>query len=271
MPRFFRVLKAFLRRDALIATSYKFQFLFNLLSGFFVVITFYFVSKLVDPNASVDSLARYETDYFSFVLIGVSMASFLDAGLRLSERLRTAMAEGSLEMMFAYPVRPLWILILPVVWDLWFETLKVTTMLVIGAFLLGADLSQANFLAGGLVLLFTMSAFGVFGILSVALILLIKRGDPIKWAFEHTTAILAGAYFPVEILPAWLVWVSKLLPMTYAYHALRMTLLAGASLAEVWHEVLILALFSIAGLPIAAYLCELAVVKAKRAGLLGSF
>ncbi len=105
---------AFLRRDFFIATSYKFQLLFQLASGLFVVATVYFVSKLTGSNAAANFLKPYKTDYFSFAMVGLAASGFLFAGLSgFTERLRTAMTEGSLEMMFASSTRPVLILVMP--------------------------------------------------------------------------------------------------------------------------------------------------------------
>lgn len=271
MTTFLYTTWAFLWRDARITTSYKFQFLFHLLGGFFVVAMFYFISKMIHPDPEHSGLAIYQCDYFSFVLVGVAATGFLHTGLGLSERLRSAMSEGSLEMMFSCPVRPVWILILPAVWDLGFEGAKALVILLCGIYIFDADLSRANVPGGLVVLLLTVAAFSVFGILSTAIILLIKRGDPVQWAFEHASALVAGAYFPVNLLPGWLETVSRALPMTYAYRAIRMTILAGAGLSDVASDALVLLLFSFVGLPLSAWCCGLAIARAKRDGSLGSF
>lgn len=261
---------AFLRREIQVATSYRVQFLMEFAQGLFLVFGFYFISKLVDTGS--DSLERYGGDYFSFVLIGVSATAFLVVGVSgFALRLRASMAEGSLEMMFASPVLPIWIIVMPCMWSFLFAGIRAVMMVAVGALFLGADFSQANLPVGLVVLLLSISAYSAIGILSTAIILVIKRGDPINWAFGQASALLAGAVFPIELLPSWLKFVSYCLPMSYSYDGLRLSLLQGAGFAEVWPNIGMLAVFSLVGIPIAVVLCNRAIAHVKLVGSLGSF
>jgi ABC-2 type transport system permease protein len=268
----FPIAAAFVRRDFRIATSYKFNFTFQLTSGFLFVATFYFIAKLVGTGAASEALRQYNTDYFSFVLIGVATQGFLDAGLAgFTSRLRTAMTEGTLEIMFACPIRPAWVLVMPCLWSFVYESLGATLIILFGVVVFGADLTRANLPAALLVALLTITSYSVFGLLSASIIMLVKRGDPINWAVAHLTALVAGAYFPIELLPNWLEWLAQLLPMTHSYRALRLTLLTGGSLPDVARELAILAGISAVGLPLAFAACNAAITRAKRAGSLGTF
>ena len=272
MRKFLHRTAAFVVRDFRIATSYKLQFLFRLLGVFFVLATFYFISKLIDHDAANQALAEYDTDYFSFVLIGVAANGLLLVGLSgFAEQLRISMTEGSLEAMFATPTRPFWILAMPCLWQFSFEAFKSLVIVAFGVFLFGVDVSGANWFGCVVILVLTLAAYSVFGLLSAGIIMIVKRGDPINWAFAHASGLLAGAYFPIALLPSWLEVISRALPMTYAYHALRMTLLTGAGLGEIWTDVLVLLCFTLVGLPIAIGVCQVAVVIAKREGTLGTF
>jgi ABC-2 type transport system permease protein len=263
---------AFVRRDFHIATSYKFESLFRLTGGFFVVATFYFVSKLIGSSAAASALRGYHTDYFSFVLIGLAAQGFLDTGLAgFAYRLRTAMSEGSLEIMFACPVPPAWVMVMPCLGGFLFQAASALVITLFGVLAFGADLGRANLLGGAVIVLLTLPAYSVLGLLSAAIIMVVKKGDPINWAFAHISAMVAGAYFPIELLPVWLQYVAKALPMTHAYRAMRLTLLSGRSLSEVRLEIIVLAGFCVVGLPLAIHICNRAIVKAKCDGTLGSF
>ena len=272
MSGFINITYAFIRRDFHIATSYRFHLFLQLTSGFFVVALFYFISKLIDADVAHQALNRYRTDYFSFVLIGVAAAGFLQTGLAgFAERLRTAMTEGALEMMFACPTKPILILTLPCLWAFFFESIKAFIVVLFGVFIFGAKLGEANILGAVVILLLTITSYSVFGLLSSSIIMVLKRGDPINLAFSAASSLIAGAYFPVELLPNWLGAIAKILPMTYAYQGLRLTVLAGEGLMSVANEVLILACFSLVGMPIAIAAAQMAIRKAKKDGSLGVF
>lgn len=272
MSQFLNVVWAFVRRDFYVATSYKFQFIFQLMAGFFIVAFFYFIAQLIDSGASNKMLARFDSDYFSFVLIGVAAAGFLQTGLSgFAERLRTGMTEGSLEMTFSCPIKPIWVLVMPCLWAFFFEALKAFAIVAFGVFFFGASIENANFLSCAVILLFTITSYSVFGILSASIIMVIKRGDPINLAFTAASSLIAGAYFPTDLLPTWLAWVAKILPMTYAYDGLRMTLLQGAGITGVVDDLVFLVVFSVIGLPIAIGIAHYAIAKSKRDGSLGIF
>jgi ABC-2 type transport system permease protein len=272
MNSFLSRVPAFVRRDFYLATSYKFQFVFQLTAGFFMLALFYFISQLIDVEASEKMLSRFQTDYFSFVLIGLAAAGFLQTGLRgFSERLQTGMTEGSLEMTFACPTRPIWILVLPCIWAFFFESIKAVVIVMFGVIIFGADVSQINLASTLLILLLTITSYSVFGLLSASIIMVIKRGDPINVAFSAASALIAGAFFPIDLLPQWLGWIAKILPMTYAYDGLRQTILVGAGVSEVWTNILFLGGFSLIGLPLVVSVTSWAINKAKRDGSLGTF
>lgn len=263
---------AFLRRDARIAASYRLSLLAGLAGPLFMVAIFYYAARLMDPTTTADLLARYGGDYFTYVLIGLAASTLLTTGLStFGQSLRTAMTEGTLDGMLTTPTPPLALLVLPGLWSFLFETLRAALIVLLGAHLFGADLSQANLPTAALVTLLTLLTYTVFGLLSAAVILLIKRGDPITWALAQATALLAGAWFPVTLLPDWLQAAARLLPMTYAFDALRLTLLQGAGVEALTHELLILAAFSAIGLGAAAWTCRHAITRARRSGTLGVF
>lgn len=272
MSRFLSTAGAFVRRDFHIATSYKVNFVFQLTYGYFIVAAFYFMSKLVDGDVARDLLARFHADYFSYILIGAAVAGLMTTSMAgFSEQLRTGMTEGSLEMTFSCPVRPTWVILMPCLWSLVFETLKAAVVIAMGTVIFGASLARADWASGLLMTLAIVASYSVFGILAASMTLVLKRGDVVTTAFSAATAMISGAFFPVELLPSWLSPLARLLPMTYAYDGLRMALLGGASTGDVFPQLRFLVLFSLIGLPLAFLTASWAIARAKREGSLGVF
>lgn len=263
---------AFVRRDFEIATSYKVNFIFQLTYGYFIVAVFYFMAKLMDGGVARELLSRYSTDYFSYILIGAAVAGLMQASLSgFAEQLRSGMTEGSLEMTFSCPVRPTWVIVLPCLWSMVFESLKACVVIAMGIFLFGANLANANVLSSLLMLVATVLSYSVFGLLAASVILVLKRGDVLNTAFSAATAMIGGAFFPVELLPPWLEVVARVLPMTYAYDGLRLALLAGTPVTQLGTQLATLLGFAAIGLPLAFLAAGLAISRAKREGSLGVF
>lgn len=267
-----RLMGAFVLRDFRVATSYKFNFFFQLTYGFFIVAAFYFIAKMADNNTARQILARYNASYFSYILVGIATGGMMATSLSgFAEQMRNGMIEGSLEMTFACPVRPTWILVLPCLWSYVFESLKAVLVLIMGATIFGADLHRADVLGALAMLLLSVTSYAVFGVLGAALTLVIKRADIVYTVFSAATALVGGAFFPIDLFPGWLRAISGILPMTYAYEGLRLTLLAGAGLHEIRSQLAILAVFSVVCLPLAFMVASAAIAKAKRDGSLGVF
>jgi len=124
----------------------------------------------------------------------------------------------------------------------------------------------------GIIVIFVPAilTFSALGLISGAMILTFKQGDPILLAYAAFSGIVGGALFPVAALPAWLRPAALLLPLTYALHGLRLAL-DGAPLSAIGLDVLILWAFSVASLPVGAVVLGRALLRAKKEGSLGYY
>ncbi|HEX7974719.1 MAG TPA: ABC transporter permease, partial [Anaerolineales bacterium] len=266
-----RIAQAFLKRDLLTEASYRFSFLLQFLNTFFSAAVFYFISRLLGP-AAAPYLAAYGGDYFSFVLIGIAFAGYFGVGLSsFANNLRQAQTTGTLEAMLATPTGLSAIILSSSLWDFLLTTLRVVVYLALGAGLMGVNLGRGNYPAAALILLLTVTVFSSLGIMAASFIMVLKRGDPITWAFNALFSLLGGVYYPITVLPGWMQTLSGLIPMTYALRAMRLALLQGASLASLAPDLLALAGFSLVLLPASLLAFRFAVRRAKVDGSLAHY
>jgi ABC-type multidrug transport system ATPase subunit/ABC-type multidrug transport system permease subunit len=262
---------AFLRRDFSSEVSYRFSFFLQLFNIFFSVGVFYFISSLLG-QAAAPYLTQYGGDYFSFVLIGIAFAGYFGVGLSsFSNSLRQAQTTGTLEAMLSTPTGISEIILSSSLWDYLLTTLRVLVYLVVGAAFLGVNLGSGNYPAALLILVLTVIAFSSLGIIAASFIMVLKRGDPVTWAMGALSSFLGGVYYPVEILPGWLQWISRLLPITYSLQAMRLALLQGASFAVLAPDILALAIFSVVLLPVSLLAFRFAVQRARIDGSLTQY
>jgi ABC-2 type transport system permease protein len=262
------VATAFLKRDFSQALSYRLSFLLQLGGIFFSVAIFYFLSRLFG-GAVAPQLEAYGGDYFSFVLIGLAFTGFL--GLSLStfaQSIRQGQMMGTLEIMLLSPTRLSAILLSSSLWAYLLTTIRVVVYLLMGAFIFGASFNQMNAPAALLVMILSITSFSGIGILSAALVLLVKRGDPIAWLLGGASSLLAGVYYPTSVLPDWLEPLSRILPLTYALDAMRLAMLQGYSLYELRFDILILLGFTAVLTPMAFFVFRKALKRAKMEGSL---
>lgn len=258
---------AFIRRDFTEATSYRLAFVFQLFSIVLVVLTFFFISRLLGEAAS-PYLQQYGGDYFAFALIGLALARYTGVALNsFASNISRAQSTGTLEALLVTQTGASTIILSSSLYTYLWATLDVFVYLVGGA-LLGVDLSRANVPATLLALGLTTICFSSLGIIAASFIIVFKRGDPVTWLMSNASSLLGGAYFPVSVLPNWLQPLSMLLPTTYALQAIRMALLQGASFAQLSGDLIVLAVFALLLLPASLASFRHAVRRAKIDGSL---
>ena len=258
----------FIKRDFIIATSYRFAFLLQIAGILFSVLTFYFLARMFGGTA-VPYLEPYGGDYFSFVLIGIAFSTYLMTGLgSFSGSIRNEQMMGTLEAMLVTPTRTSVIIVFSALWNFIFTSIRVLAYLLVGVFLFDVNMSNANIVAALITLILTIICFSSLGILSASFIMVLKQGDPINWAFSAVSGLLGGVFYPITVLPQWLQNFSHILPITYSLRAMRHALLQGYSLAALAPDIVALALFSLVMLPLGIVAFKFAVRRAKEDGSL---
>ena len=259
---------AFIKRDVTIQMSYKLSFFLQFLGIFFSVLTFYFIAEMIG-DAAVPYLEPYGGDYFSFVLIGIAFESYLWTGLRsFSDSIRRGQMMGTLEAMLVTPTKVDMIVVSSSLWKYIFATMRILTFLLLGVFLFGVNMGNANLFAAMFILILTIICFSSLGIISASFIMIFKRGDPVNWVFGSMSALLGGVLYPITVLPGWLRIFSYLLPITYSLRGMRHALLQGYSLNALGLDILALMVFSIVLLPLGILCFRYTVKMAKMDGTL---
>lgn len=263
-----RKIFAFFYKDLLNEASYRFAFVSQFAGMIFAALSLFFLSKLIG-NAALPQLEAYGGDYFSFVIIGVAFSSYLRISLEsFSKSIRDAQVLGTLEAMLLTQTKPQLIIMLSSIYSFFVTSIRVVVFLAIGAFILGMDVSNGNFLGALILLILTIICFSCFGILSASFIMVIKKGDPLNWLFVNVSWLLGGVYYPITILPDWAQKVSYLLPITYSLDGMRFALLNGYDNLQLLPYMMPLAGISIVLMPISIGSFLFAVNKARENGSL---
>ncbi len=235
-----RILWAFIRRDWLIASSYRASMFFTVAGGLVTLTTFHFLARLV---GQAPALKSYGADYFSFALLGVAIASCLrNLQASFPQRVRESQVDGSLEVMFLAPLSTFRVLASLAAYPILSALLKALALVLVGSWLFGARLSL-NLAGFAATLALSMVPFVALGLLSAAVVLVTKRADPFTFALDTANYLLCGVIYPIEVLPPTLQSVAKFLPATYALRALRSAGLGHATIGQLLPSWGILALF----------------------------
>ncbi len=202
-------------------------------------------------------------------MIGVAFGGYFGLGLSsFASNLRQAQTTGVLEAMLTTPISIPMIILASSQWDYLFTTLKVFVYLILGVGFLNVQLGDVNYLAACVILILTIITFSSLGIIAASFIMVLKRGDPITWAFNALSVLLGGVYYPISILPDWLQIIARIFPITYTLEAMRKALLTSATFSELLPEIIALSIFSIILLPLSLYIFKYSVRRAKIDGSL---
>ncbi|MCF7907315.1 MAG: ABC transporter permease [Candidatus Omnitrophica bacterium] len=262
---------AFIKKDFQIFLSYKLFFMLRWAGIVIPVVTFYFISKFIDQQGNI-AFSEYRGGYFPFVVIGLSVYGYLLVLLRsASEGMRQEQMYGTLEVIFATPVKSSIVAISAGLWNSLIALVAMVVCLVTGILLFKEGIVALDWFALFLTLIMIVVNFLSIGILAAAVIVVCKRGDPIAWFASTFFAFFGGVYYPVSVLPKGFQKISQFLPITYAVRALRKVILAGATSVEITNELVVLFICAVCLLPLSLIIFSYAVRRAKMSGSLSYY
>ena len=178
---------------------------------------------------------------------------------------------GTLEVLFLSPTPILASLVMSTLWRYCWAFAESLFYLLVAGIFFQAHLDWANVLLAMLVVLLTIFANAGLGFINASFVLVTKQTSPLARLLGLVTNLLAGVYYPIEVLPNWLQGFSRLLPATYSFDALRRTMLQSVSLVDVRQDLLALAVFTVVLLPIGLVAFHYAVRWAKIDGSLSQY
>lgn len=263
-----RLAWAFLKRDALIALSYRASFVAGLAGNLMLLGVFYFVGKLIDPSVS-PALAPYRGSYLGFMLIGLALTDCVGVSLTtFAAQIREGQLTGTLEATLMSPARLPVILAYSSLWSYCFSAFRFVLYVVVGGALYGVSLRSANLRSALAIFVLTVLCFAGVGVLWASVVMLLKRGEAILTTAGLIVILLSGVVFPTSLLPAWLQGVAAAVPLTHALDGMRLALLHGDGFRELAGTMLVLAAFGAGLLTLGFGAFGVAVRIAKRHGSL---
>jgi ABC-2 type transport system permease protein len=235
----------FLKRDALIAISYRTAFITQMVGNILVLAIFYFIGKLF-ATADIPSLARYGGNYAAFLLIGIALTDSLGVSVStFAAQIREGQMTGALEATLMSPVKLWRILIYSSLWSYILCGLRFGLYLLLGLLFFSVDLQHANLFASLVVFLLTVCAFAGLGMIWASVVMLVKRGEAMMNLLGGAFLLLGGVMFPIDVLPGWMQALSSLIPLTYGLEGMRLALLQGYGFEQLLQPILVLCGFSV--------------------------
>jgi ABC-2 type transport system permease protein len=202
----------------------------------------------------VRTWTRYNPEARSAVFMVPGLAAYL---LALGAVLLTALTvaaeweRGSIELLFASPVGRFEIILGKLLPYLGLGMLQLLLVVSVGAAVFGIPIR------GSLALLFLLGLVFMVAMLGQGLLISVVTKNQLVATQAGSLSsllpslLLSGMIFPVENMPSALQLLSRVIPARYLVHGLRGILLKGSGLAQVWPDLLAIAVFAIAILALA--------------------
>lgn len=271
MKSFLRQSWAFFYRDFLESISYPVQLLIDLSVLLANGLAFFFIAKLIDPQ-KLTYFQSYSGGYFPYVFLGIAVSGFQSTALQsFSKAVQKEQGAGTLEAILISGTSLSIVVFSNFLWTSLATLLRLCLYLLAGALLFEVDLSQINLLSFTLSSLLLLFSLAGFGLISAGIVLVFKRGDPLSFILQGTSRILSGVYFPASLLPSWLSFLGRLLPLTYGLDAMRQSVLQGKGLLDLSAPLWTLTAFSLFLLPCGILFFKFAIHQTRRDGSLLSY
>jgi ABC-2 type transport system permease protein len=269
---------ALVQRGSKIFWSYKSWVVLDLISTIFAVLLYHYVSLIISPEEIEQ--AGYGISFFTFALIGVAFQQYVYSSVNtFSHNIHHEQADGTLEPVLATKTPFSVFLIGEGVFSFLYATYFLIASLSFGVVLFETTLTTNLWSLLSVVILTGLMILThiCIGILSVGIIIKVKEGDPIIWLFSWASMLVSGIYYPIGLLPDYLVPVAKILPLTYSLDGIRRCLIStntgAATLLTpiVLRDVIALLIFIVILLPLSLRVFRWGYDAARREGTLHSY
>jgi len=262
---------AFLRRDLLVAWSYRMSFVTEWASLVLQATTFYFVSKLVRPDV-LPAYGGTHATYMQFVSIGMVVGAMLQLAIgKIASGMRGEQLMGTLESLLLTPTSSATIQMGTVAYDFLYIPIRLAMFLVIIAVGFGLHFDAAGVVPAILWLLLLLPFVWGIGIANAAATLTFRRGGSPAGLLMALLALGSGAYFPLSVFPHVVRSIAENSPIAVALAGMRRALIGGEGWAVLDWRVALLAGFSAVSLACGLFAFRLALRREWRRGSLGLY
>jgi ABC-2 type transport system permease protein len=258
---------AIIRRDFLVARSYRLPFVLDAFYGFLELAVYFFISRTFHDISSAQ--LQGAPSYFAFAAAGIVVAVIVAAAaFAIARQVREEQLTGTLEALIAQPLTTIEICLGLAGFPLLSAFIRAAAYLAVAGVWMNLDISQTSWPGLVLILFVTGTSLSVLGILSGAVVLVIKRGEVLAAMLLFGVTLLCGSVFPISVLPDWLEAIGKVLPLRFAFDGARAALFRG----DGWGgDFLVLLGFSVIGFGVAIAIFDRALHFGRRAGSLGQY
>jgi ABC-2 type transport system permease protein len=211
-------------------------------------LTIVFIAKGVAASGGRLDVNRQTT----ILLIGGVIWAYLGIIFEiLTETVAWERWEGTIEYTFMAPLsRPIHLLGMGI-FAVGYGVLRAGLLFSVIAFFFHLVMPHANFVAALTILAIASVSFIGLGMMTAVLPLVSpEKGSQLGFIAQGMLLVVSGVYYSVKVLPAPMQALSKISPATYALEAIRSSILEGAPLGSLWHDIWPLIIIGVISIPL---------------------
>ena len=211
-------------------------------------LTIVFIAKGIEATGGQIDVDKVTTT----LLVGAVVWAYLGIIFEiLTETVAWERWEGTIEYTFMAPLsRPIHLFGMGA-FAIVYGIIRAVLLFGVVALFFDLNLSQANFAAALVVLLVASISFIGIGMMTAVLPLISpEKGTQLGFIAQGLLLVVSGVYYPVEVLPQWMQWISVISPATYALDGMRDAIIDGAGITAMGDELWPLVVIGIVSVPL---------------------
>jgi ABC-2 type transport system permease protein len=211
-------------------------------------LTIVFIAKGIEATGGQIDVDRVTTT----LLVGAVVWAYLGIIFEiLTETVAWERWEGTIEYTFMAPLsRPIHLFGMGA-FAIVYGVIRAVLLFGVVAMFFDLNLSHANFAAALVVLLVASISFIGIGMMTAVLPLISpEKGTQLGFIAQGLLLVVSGVYYPVEVLPQWMQWISVISPATYALDGMRDAIIDGAGITAMGDELWPLVVIGIVSVPL---------------------
>jgi len=210
------------------------------------------VTNVLTPiTTTVSGLFPGSTNYFEFVAPGIMSMIVLTAVLTgLGASVSRERESGTLDGILIAPVNRLSIILGKATAQAIRGLAQGLIVLLLAIIFFGVTINGSALLVL-LILLLGIFSFVGLGVLVSASAAEQETATQLLFMFQFPMMFLSGVFFPIQQMPEFMQWISRVIPLTYAIEAMRKVMILGGNFVAVQGELIVLVVFGAVSLAIA--------------------
>jgi ABC-2 type transport system permease protein len=229
-------------------------------------LTIVFIAKGIEAGGGQIDVNRTTTT----LLIGAVVWAYLGIIFEfLTETVAWERWEGTIEYTFMAPLaRPVHLFGMGL-FAIAYGIVRAVLLFGVVAMFFDLQLPHADYVAALVVLLVASVSFVGIGMMTAVLPLISpEKGMQLGFVAQGILLVVSGVYYPVDVLPEWMQWLSTISPATYALDGARDAIVDGQGLSTMGDELVPLVVIGLVAIPLGLEIFRRGELYAKRHGKL---